>query len=482
MGILDTPGLSRAQADGKYFDQNRMVFVRSCSLPSGLGWDTTNFPLPAISLTETLDGRTTGSIGQTPEALFDSKSTARSAPGATYYVSTTGLDTNNGLTSGTAFRSIWKAIDAGNTAGVSTRVNISTGEYSRGNSFVGGTNAGPLVDMSFVVDQSNGYRATTGTWDTVSGFTADATQTNTYSKASIANCTMVIDRNTTNRFGNNPELTQVATAALCNVTPGTWALVSSVLYIHRADGAAPTDANTRYFRDSRNFLLAAQVNVFTSGIDFQGSNSVYNVFHINSPATTAPATPNVVVNSDCSFKYGGVVGATNGRGVGAINWYGLIANLNCNASGNANDGFNLHNPQNSTQARMLNVNCTAKDNGRGVQSVNGFTLHEYVSGIDIAGVYEFNRGGTVHNIDNSKCYLLGTRIKDDQGDAAAGGGIPAVGVRVVASALVWCERVRVDMPPGSLAYQSGGSGSTVYRKDCAPVPQPDSGVGAFATF
>jgi hypothetical protein len=472
----------RAELNKCYFDVKRMVYVRTVSLPPELGWDHALIPVN-ITITESLNGLVVGSIDRTPQELFNLKSTAISAPGATFYVSTTGSDSNNGLTLGTAFRSIWKAIDAGNAANVPTKILISSGEYSRANGFVGGTNAGPVVDMAFIADQSAGYRVTAGTWDVVTGFTLDATYTNCYSKASVANCTGVIDRTTTNRFGNRPELTQVATAALCNVTPNSWALVSSTLYIHRADSAAPTETNTRYFRDSSNYKIAAQVNVFNSGIDLQGSNGVYNVFHINSPATSTPATLNIIVNYDCSFKYGGVyAGSNGGRGIGAINWYGGIVNINCNSTANANDGFNLHNPQSSTNAKWLNLNCTGLDNGRGVQSVNGFTLHENCIGIDIAGVYDFNRGGTIHNIDNSKVYLLGTLVKNDQGDASAGGGIPPVAVRMAGSAKAWCERVRIEMPPGTLAYQAAGSTSAIYLKDCPPVSQPNNGPGLITTY
>ena len=452
-------------------------------LPSDFRWDSTNYPLNKISVTNG-SGKLTGSIGMTPEQFFDIKSTARSAPSASYYVSTSGLDTNNGLTSGAPFRSIWKAIDAANAGGVPACIYVGSGEYARGNSFVGGTNAGPMVDMAFVADTSSGYRATVGPWDAATGFAVDATYTNTYSKTGIANCNAVLDRLSLDKFGNFVELIKVSSAALCNMTPGSWYVDTgtSTLYIRRSDAAAVTDTNTRYFRDARNFLLTSQVNVFVSGFDMQGSATNYNVFHISSTANTA-ASLNLVVTSNCTYKYGGTSGSsTNGRGLGVINWYGLVANFNCEASANSNDGFNLHNAQSATQAYMLNVNCTARNNGRNVQSVNGFTLHENCSGIDIAGVYEFNRGGTVHNIDSSVCYLLGTSIKDDQGDAIAGGGIPPVAVRAAGSAKIWAERVKIDMPPGGLAYQSAGSTSAIYRRNCVTPPQPDNGVGIFGTF
>ncbi|MGY1716397.1 hypothetical protein ACI78R_18185 [Geodermatophilus sp. SYSU D01106] len=84
---------------------------------------------------------------------------------------------------------------------------------------------------------------------------------------------------------------------------------------------------------------------------------------------------------------------------------------------------------------LLTVNCSAKNNGRGQQSVNGLTIHEACLGVDIAGDYAFNRGGTVYNIDVSKAYLLGTVLRDDQGDAAAGATPPGA-VRVAGSAQV----------------------------------------------
>lgn len=449
------------------------------ALPAGLGWDSVHYPVTP-SIQESYQGDVAGSIGETPQQFFDRFSTARSAPGGTFYVSTAGSDSNDGLTLGTAFRSIGKAINAGNIAGVPTRVYVAGGEYPRANGFDATAGYYPQVDMAFIAI-SGSTRPIVGVWDAASGFTADATHTNTYSKA-VANTTRVVDRLTRNRFGNYVELTPAASAAKCNTTPGTWFNDGTKLYVNRGDGAAPSDTNTRYYRDAINLRIQSQVSVYVEGFDLEGCGSNYNMVHVNSSATTPPGgTPDAIVLNNSSLKYGGGAASAAGGGFRAVNWYGIMAAFGCQVDATASDAFGIHNLQNDP-AYMLTVNCQGNDLGRGVQSVNFLTLHEECVGIDIAGKGEQSRGGAVHHIQDSKAYLLGTRIVNDLGDAAAGGGIPPVAIRAAENAEVWADRVRVEMPNGTFAYQAVAVTSKIHRKSCAPVRQPDAGSGVIDTY
>ena len=449
------------------------------TLPVGLGWDQANYPVTP-SITVSASGDSKGSIGVTAAEFFDIFSTARSAPAATYYVSTTGSDASNGLTAGTAFRSIGKAIVSGNAAGVPTLVKIAGGDYERAYAFDATAGYYPQVDMAFVNTSLTGVRVVAGVWDAATGFAVDGTHANTYSKV-VANCTRVLDLTRKNRFGNFTELTPVTSAARANITPDSWYCDGTKLYINRGDGAAVTNTNTRYFRDAPNLRVQSQVNVFLDGIDLQGSGSSYSVFHVNSATVTTPIDAYALVANNSTFRYGGAAGAVAGRGFAAVNWYGIMAAFGCSADANANDGFGLHNPQ-SGPAYLLTVNCNARDNGRGNQSVNAFTVHEACRGIDIAGVFEESRGGAVHNIADSLCYLLGTTVINDLGDSGAGGGIPPVAFRAAQNAVIWAERTRAIMPSGTFAYQAVDIPSVVHTRNIAPVRQPNSGAGTIDTY
>ena len=90
-----------------------------------------------------------GDVGITPEALFDRFSVARKSPLATFYVNVgTGADANNGLTPGTAKKTIGGAIVAANTAAVASQIIVAAGDYNRANGFYQSGTGAPAVDIA----------------------------------------------------------------------------------------------------------------------------------------------------------------------------------------------------------------------------------------------------------------------------------------------------------------------------------------------
>ena len=457
-------------AEGASLSAAYVANVRQGLVPSGLGWQG-----PAVSPV-IYEGLSVGGAGFTPEALFDAYSTARTAPAQTFYVSTSGVDTNDG-SSGAPFRSLHKAISSANTAGTPTRIYVAAGVYERSRSFYF-TATAPTVDVAII---ATGGKVSTGTFDLVTP-AADATHTSTYSVA-VANCDRVVDTKNLNRYGNYTDLVAVATAEQCNRVPGSWALVGGTLYIHRADEAAPTPSNTRVFRNQPfNFLVSSPLNVYMEGFDLEGSPGSA-VARVDMQAAGLTASPKAAVFKDCTFKYGGGSIGTATIGFAASSWNGVVATFNCAADANATDGFNYHNGQGVAQPDSITVNCSAKDNGRGnSQSCNGLTYHENCRGIDIAGVYEGNRGGNIRNIDTSRLYAFGTISKDDKGDKASGGGVDPTAIRIDGSSILWAERVKADQPRGQLAWVTGDGTAVIRRRSCVPAPQPDFGPGVFETY
>ena len=426
-----------------------------------------------------------GSIGRTAGSLFNLFSSARSAPGTTLYVTIqNGNDTTGTGAIGAPFQSIHKAVAAANTAALPATIFVAAGDYPRANNPSNGGVVLPMVDVALI---ATGGRVRTGAWDAFSAPTADATFPNCYSLA-VATVNRVVDRGTSDRFGNAVELTGVATAAQCNLRPGSWALVGGTLYVNRGDAAAVTNVNTRVFRaGTATIKVTTPVNFFVGGqvagdgFDFEGGSSAAC---LNYSPSTVPAAMKAVVADGCSFKYGGGIAEQGACGIAINSVHGLCAMFNCAADANATDGFNVHNTAATGAAtHFITVNCSATNNGRspGV-SCNGWTTHENVVGLDIAGIYRANRGGTMRSINASLSWLAGSRIEGDLGDLAHGGAVTPTALRVDDTARYWCDRVAIDMPAGAFALHAAAAGSAIFTRGMPPLRAPAAGVGTIATY
>ncbi|WP_294978337.1 hypothetical protein [uncultured Microbacterium sp.] len=470
MGVLDAPSVPLT------------AIAPKTALPAGLGWDST------FSITPTLSDAfgpvgVVGDCGYTPEALFGRYSNALTAPATTLYVDrAAATDTADGSSWANAIQSLKRAVDLVNAATGPVLVYVKGGIYERTLSFYYGS-VTINAEVAFV---AVGGRVVTGTFDLFTSSTPDGTYANCYT-LSVANCDRVLDTATPNRFGNHTELTQVASAALCNATPGSWFLTGSTLYIHRADGSAITTTNTRVFRNqTQNFYVNSPKHLYIGGagrgygFDFEGATNGAVVVLANPGSTTTVAAA-VIVNS--TAKYGGGAINTGVNGFGYSSWNGIVAFFNCGADANASDGFNGHNAQGNPKAFGLTVNCSARDNGRGSQqSCQGLTIHEDMKWVDIAGWYERNRGGNIRNINSSKMYCLGTLLRDDLGDLRIGGAMPPTGVRLDDTAEGWFERVKIDQPRGQAAWATGTSTAKIHRRSCLAVAQQDTGPGVFDAY
>lgn len=485
MSILDAPGISQARADGRYAQP---LFSYPKEIPAGLGWDTANFPLN-ISITQSYGlAPQHGNVGFTPEQLFNLKSTALSAPFATFYVSQTGSDVADGLSVGTAVRSIGKGIALSNATGQPCKVVVLAGTYPRANnlSFNNSVLTPVGVDIAFVA--RNG-RVNSGTYDSFSTPSLDVTFTNCYKLTGLGSCDRIVDRWSFDQFGDYVALRFVATPAIANVTPNSWSFSGTDVYVNRGDLVAVTNVNTRAYRSgTESFTMTSQKNVCfigedgQSGWDIEGSNANGSIdFLIGTP----PGSVGCAVFSNCRFLQAGGRVNTVARSFSANSFNGLVALFNCYGGGAQTDAFNVHNTSGATKAMVLTVNCTSTNTGRtGNQSCNALTYHETVIGIDVCGNFVEAHGGTLRNIGTSKCLLVGTFLKNDRGDAVLGGGGGFQPAAVVGddTATIWADSVKIDMPAGTKAWNTLAVGSTILRRDCFPVAQPDAGIGTFTSY
>jgi hypothetical protein len=456
-------------------------------MPSLLGWDNTNYPISFVVREPMASGRSVATPSALPGTVFDAVSTARTSPGATFYVDvSTGADVNAG-TQGAPFKSIGKAVGAANTAGVPTRIFVAAGIYSRVNNpwYNGGTATYPLVDVAFV---ATGGRVVTGTFDSITTWALDTTYTSCY-KATVSSANRVVDIGNPNRRGNGTDLIHVTTAAECQGTPDSWVIVGGVLYVNRRDRAVIANANTRVYRPTtRCFKIQNSVNVFiggasgNDGFDCEGSGDG-GVLEAVIPA--GQTAKKILAVENCTFRYGGGLTDYNAKGVGVDSWNGLVYLYNCRADSNQTDGFNAHNFNANPACKLLTVNCTAVDNGRpgqGSTSCNGWTTHEDVIGIDAAGYYGDNHGGTIRCIDNTKSWLIATVAENDIGDVFFGGVIPPTAFRVDTAARFWCDRTRAIMPGGGYGYVAQTVGTAIHQRDVWPSSAPAQGPGLIDSY
>jgi len=463
------------------------IISQSVSIPTVLGWDSTNYPIkPFIKW---IGNRAIADAGIGAEALFDMFSTARSAPGATFYVSVTGSDGNPG-TIGSPFATPKKAVQAANSAGVPTKVimdgaNGRDWDYTKVMSF-GGTL--PAVDLAFIA--RNG-RIRMSTLFSFSAPSLDGTYPNCYAVTNTSGLATqrVMDMRTPAISGNYLDLTNVATPAIANITPGSWCESGGIVYIRRPAGDPVVNINTRILLNSANIKLGAtQCSFFMGGettgdgFDLEGGTGGVAGGCLYSGYTSLPASRKAVVLLNSTFKYaGGVNNSANQRGVTLDALHGIFACYDCSIDDNTTDGFNLHNTAVAGALTFgLTVRCTMNNNGRYTnQSNNGWTTHETVIAISLGDISINSHGGSFRSIGTTKSFIVAAK-SGDFGDIIFGGALPPTAYMTDDTAQYWLYACSDELPAsGRAAYAN--TGSTIYiTKDIFKATI--GGPGTIASF
>lgn len=461
-------------------------FVKG-QVPAALGWPATLGVEPSLSVDES--GRIRGSAGFTAEQVFDFRSTARTAPNVTIYVSGQGNDANDGLSWATAMRTIRGAVFRVNeqASAVGGRIFIDGsdpeafrdgfGQYSTG------TYLKALNDIAFI-----GVNGTPeiGPWVSLEGAEKDATFTNTTRAAwnpgpssSFPNpvAMRAIDTAYVDAQGVHRDLEWRDTPSQVNAERGTWTLNAGNLYIRRHDDRLATSRNTKVFSPGNpNFFIQTESDVYVENLRFLGGrgNGVVTVAN-----EIVGQTGTLVVFNKVEASYGGfdietgAPGTDNTNGFAVTNFNGFTMFFDCKAHGNKKDGFNFYAGA-ADNRYTLNVNCEAYDNGRWeALTCNGWTLHESMIGIDIAGRYSRSRGGTVNNVGTSLSYCFGTVSTDDYGDIDWGGTTPVSQFMTQTDAKMWCDHTMVAGT--GYGYVARGT-SQMFVRDIPAHPLEDFNV------
>lgn len=355
-----TRGLGQGQGGGGA--------VSVASVLALVGWT------PDVSITESSGGYSTN---------FDITNFMGS-PTASYYVNvTTGNNSNSGLSSGAAVKTIQKAIQLVAASGATTaNIYIAAGFYDRNNHFRGETAA---VNINFIgqgdVISSATFEAQT--WSSVGSGAYKATRSTVH---------MVYDKAQTDSYGNATRLATAASSAACISTAGSWYTDGVDVWVHTTDGREP-DSNVILCLNATHVNFAANNTWTFQGITFEGGRSAFD-------CAAAPGASSQLVFDRCVFRYSG---SLNGLGVQSV--AKVYANR-CVAYNNVNDGFNYHGT--AADVKAMEIDCTAYNNGvSGDTSDNGSSAHENSRVVRVGCRYFSNYGAGCVDIDTTKSACFG---------------------------------------------------------------------------
>lgn len=425
--------------------------VQKFTLPAGLGWDSTLYPLD-LTASQNANGEWVGSTGLAVKSLF---------PGytgwPTYYVNVgTGNNANDCLSFATACKSLYqpfvKAAAASQTA-IYVKVQCgNTVEFDRNNTFTLGGVLTSIQNISALYEAQGG-RCRAGaiqpalTWSASGdGWTAPLT-------TAVAR---VFDKLARDRFGNYVELTKQPTASAALTGLDTWNQASNVVSLRRKDGQTPSAANTLILVGSRNLYIDGPSQISfgltgatsADGFDLEGGDS--GAFRVN--FTGGAGGPNVVIAlENCSLKYSGNAGTTGMIGDYAVEGVnGLSYVNNCTAGAGATDAFNQHNALGATSYVLWN-NPTAYDTGKQSTYVsnNLVTVHDTnTKAVILCPRGSFSRGVSGHMIGATKGWVgcadfrtsLGDRMNTDASNGNAVGANYPTAWKLQDTAEWWVEQ------------------------------------------
>lgn len=441
--------------------------------PAGFNWPFNTYP---VSFAWNGTGYT---------STFNARSYATAAfAGTKYFVNgSTGSDANNGLTLGTAVKSIWKATQLGNATAAPFNVSVAqiAGGYPRENGFSNVSTATPNTQPAAYVATGAVLPAAGGICDcwvgstlTWSG-TPDPTFTTLYT-ATRGLASQVINPTILDANGDPILAPTFATAALANAATGSAFFTDgTTCYVKWVGGAAVTNTNTRVLlKSTPNFVTnATSKDVYLEGFNFQGGSAA-------AVACTAAATMNLIA-VNCFAGYAGDA-ATNVNTWKLDFITGLAALVNCVGSNAEADGINSHwTPGGVPGLFTYTQNCIGRNNGRDtVQSCNGLTSHDDVISIDVNGLYFGNFGGNLVPINNCQTWALGTYCHDSLGDISHGGTIPPTDYNTQFTAQLWLQNCRSAVSTTSL---NAASGTFIRTRNFSQGPgQSTTGGGTITTF
>lgn len=322
--------------------------------------------------------------------------------GVTYYVSSSGNDSNDGLSESTPKKSIGVLVAALNSSppsGGATIIVMTDLHYQdgfRGNDVTG---------WDIVLKTIDGTQKKISEWNSAGTFAATpaATTANCYLYSrnnSSANIGILADEKVVDDYGFPVRLRQVADLATCDATPGSfYRQSSSVAYIHTHDSRVPDSQCKGY--GARNMFRCINSNrVYVENLIFEGGSEVAKwIFNTN-------ISDSVFVAHNCQFlqAFGGVGGFIH-----EVPSDALCILHDCVCASAPADGFNYRTraSMGTNGPQVVEIGCMGNYNGfdNGPNN-NGTTSHGYTNTIRINGIYIKNENRNVHDIEDCKTWMI----------------------------------------------------------------------------
>lgn len=361
--------------------------------------------------------------------------------GKAYYVAPSGNDANDGLTLGTALRTVKAAILKADV----DVIYLAAGHY---NWTYGWFTATPSRSIAFYALSPGDVIISTSmdfSW------ALDLFYTNTYKATAASYVGWVFDASVLDGLGDYQELTARADVATVDANPGSyfWDNVGLILYVRLGDDRAP-DADVRAYRQYSSMKCTTDnITLYFQDIKFEGGD--YTVYFKNASAAGGLN----VYALNCSFKYG-VAGCCYIHGGAAIL-------QNCVAARSKNqDGFNYH-INLTVVPKVIEIDCVGRNNGGDDLDDfdNGSSMHDGGEIVRIMGEYYGNVGNNVWDVTSTtKSWNLGSVSHRSAGVANRANfaiGIAGGGGRM------WLDRV---VSHSSVTDLSEDANAILYTRSC----------------
>lgn len=383
-----------------------------------------------------------------------------------YLDNVSGASGNDGLTYATpkqAFSSIVTLVNAATEPGCVVWVKYTGTDYIRSHSWNGGTR----LNKSVAIVGYGNSKPVFGMHDNAGTWALDGTYTNCYSVGTFATVQNVANMLNFDEFGYKTLFTDYGTPAALDAAPAGvdgYAVDGSKTYVRRADGAVPSNTNTRCYRPSVEGPRGPTAgNCYVWNLNFEGGNNG-NFIGDSNP------TGRVMLFNVGHFYAGRPSGPTDACKARDI--YSLIAYRNVFAYASS-DGFDLTPAGSPTTIPVgVAIECISLRNGStGTQSNNGFTGHGGSKTILIGGASIENYGGNVAYIDDdTQVWAICHSSIRSLGDIAVGGTIAPVNYQTLEGCEMWLdtcysERDPTDATARDFAASGATNGSYIYHRN-----------------
>lgn len=353
-----------------------------------------------------------------------------------------GLDTNDGLTLATAFKS-WKR--GHDVAVAGDTLWIAEGRYDRVTGFVNAPFAKSLNIIALP-----GHKVRLCNYSPTS-YTKTTGAMNVYQTAYPV-LLDVYDDTVHDEYDDMLKYTRVGSVAECDALPGSYFYNGTTLYVRAIDNRG-SFTNILGFKDQLNAELTNGI-YYTEGISFEGGN--VGALYVHKVVTGSPTTK--YYHKNCKFKYSNNDTTSHG-GLKAESCFEVFGQ-NSEAAQNLNDGFSYHKGV-AGSPNVIEVNCVGRHNGRDLDTDNGSTQHDGGKIVRVNGEYFENAGSNVgDNHLGTQAWNIGCYAHDSKARII---GNYRSNFTAHSDAEVWLDSCRSDNSIHALLVQVD---ATMYVRSC----------------